>query len=139
LSTSLESIVDKIAGVINKYAVPKLFQLNGFTDIIEYPTITPGQIETPTVKEIALLLRAMGLDISEDMELMNYLRKIASMPEMTKDLFNKVYKNQKAAKVNDTQVKVKDTQVKAKDGTEQKPDDTAENDFEQNDLDYTGQ
>lgn len=122
LSATLESIVWGIAETINKYEVSRLFRHNKFVGITEYPQIVPGQIETPTLKEIALLLRAMGLDISKDMELQNFLRKLSSMPEMSEDIFNSIYATQEA-----------------KPGSNSEVDDTAENDFEQNDLAYTGQ
>ena len=79
----------------------------------------PGNIESPSLKEIALLLRSMGLDISGDMELMNHLRKISSLPQMSEEVFNEVYKDQ----------------VK-KEAEDYNDDDTVDNDFEQGDLDY---
>ncbi|NLD21619.1 MAG: hypothetical protein GX664_03935 [Bacteroidales bacterium] len=126
LSSALEAQLASIAEVFNKYAVPKLFQLNTFRGLVDYPRIVPGQIETPSLKEIALLLRAMGVDISNDMPLMNYLRKIADLPQMDEKTFEEVYKPQ--ARVNNQSNKPKD-----------QFDDTVENDFEQNDLAYTGQ
>lgn len=126
LSTALEAQLANIAEVFNKYAVPKLFQLNTFRGLTDYPRIVPGQIETPSLKEIALLLRAMGVDISNDMSLMNYLRKIADLPQMDEKTFEEVYKPQ--AKANSQSNKPKD-----------QFDDSVENEFEQNDLAYTGQ
>lgn len=125
LSSALEAQLANIAEVFNKYAVPKLFQLNTFRGLTDYPRIVPGQIESPSLKEIALLLRAMGVDISNDMPLMNYLRKIADLPQMDEKTFEEVYKPQAG---NNTASPKKD-----------QFDDTVENDFEQNDLAYTGQ
>lgn len=138
LSTALEAQVDNISDILNKYAVPKLMQLNHFPGIIEHPIITPGEIESPSLKEIALLLRAMGLDISKDMSLQNYLRKMSSLPEMDKKTFEDVYATQ-SDKVETENKPGKDSENKANKKSEEKPDDTAENDFEQNDLNYTGQ
>lgn len=131
LSSALEAQLANIAEVFNKYAVPKLFQLNAFRGLTDYPRIVPGQIESPSLKEIALLLRAMGVDISNDMPLMNYLRKIADLPQMDEKTFEEVYKPQaKASRQagNNTASPKKD-----------QFDDTVENVFEQNDLAYTGQ
>lgn len=124
LATALNAQIQNIADVFNKYAVPKLMHYNNFEDITDYPKIVPGNIESPSLKEIALLLRSMGLNISGDMELMNYLRKISSLPQMTEEVFNEVYRGQGK-----------------KEGPEPKDksfndDDTVDNDFEQNDLDY---
>ena len=63
----------------------------------------------------------MGLDIAKDMELQNYLRRVASMPELNKKTFEEVYAIQESKKQT---------------GEE---DDTVDNDFEQNDQNYTGQ
>lgn len=163
LSAALEAQVANIADVFNKHAVPKLFKYNNFPGIVEYPEIVPGQVETPALKEIALLLRALGLDISEDMELQNYLRKISSLPEMSKETFEKVYKPQ--SKVKQEQAKNKQAEKatalaaqaaqnankpvdtkkpKKTKNTNKGPKDTqvhdsVQNDLEQNDLNYTGQ
>src|SRR5690606_16547925 len=94
LATALNAQLLNIADVFNKYAVPKLMHYNGFDNLTGYPKIVPGNIESPSLKEIALLLRSMGLDISGDMELMNYLRKISSLPQMTEEVFNEVYRGQ---------------------------------------------
>lgn len=131
LSSALEAQLANIAEVFNKYAVPKLFQLNAFRGLTDYPRIVPGQIESPSLKEIALLLRAMGVDISNDMPLMNYLRKIADLPQMDEKTFEEVYKPQAKAsrQAGNNAASPKKDQF----------DDTVENDFEQNDLAYTGQ
>jgi hypothetical protein len=119
LATALNAQIQNIADIFNKYAVPKLMHYNNFEDITDYPKIVPGNIESLSLKEIALLLRSMGLDISGDMELMNHLRKISSLPQMSEEVFNEVYKDQ--------------VKKEAKDYND---DDTVDNDLEQNDLDY---
>jgi hypothetical protein len=124
LATALNAQIQNIADIFNKYAVPKLIHYNNFEGITDYPKIVPGNIESPSLKEIALLLRSMGLDISGDMELMNYLRKISSLPQMTEEVFNEVYRDQS---------KKKESELKDKSFND---DDTVDNDFEQNDLDY---
>lgn len=123
LATALEAQIQNIADVLNKQAVPKLFQYNSFEGLTEYPKIVPGQVETPSLKEIALLLRSMGLNIAGDMELMNYLRKLSTLPLLDSDTFEEVYK---------PQINKEPTQ-------DFNDDDTVDNDFEQNDLNYTGQ
>lgn len=120
LSTALEAQLSNIAGVFNKYAVDPLLRMNGLNGSAK---IVPGEIEAPSIKEIALLLRAMDLNISNDMELMNYLRKISSLPNLDETTFEEVYAGQ----------------VKGKKGKDKKEDDSVDKDFEQNDLNYTGQ
>src|SRR5206468_508103 len=89
LSTALKAQLHNIADVFNNYAVPKLMQFNNMKG--EYPLICPGNITSPGINEIALLLRAMGLNIAKDKELMNYLRKITSLPQLDQETFEEVY------------------------------------------------
>lgn len=121
LAAALQSQLQNIADVFNNKAVPDLFNYNNFSGITAFPKIVPGQIQTPSLKELALVLRAMNLNIAGDMKVQNYLRHILGMPDLDEQTFTEVYQNQTNDKsVNDS------------------IDDTAENDFEQNDLSYTG-
>ena len=68
----------------------------------------------------------MGLNIAGDMKLQNYLRHILGMPDLDEETFESVYQGQTSVNNNN-----------AGDSADEF-DDTAENDFEQNDLSYTG-
>lgn len=125
LAAALQAQLQNIADVFNNKAVPDLFSYNYFPDITDFPKIVPGQIQTPSLKELALVLRAMGLNIAGDMKLQNYLRHILGMPDLDQETFESVYQGQTSANNN------------ANNDTDNL-DDTAENDFEQNDLSYTG-
>lgn len=123
LAAALQAQLQNIADVFNNKAVPDLFNYNYFPDITNFPKIVPGQIQTPSLKELALVLRAMGLNIAGDMELQNYLRHTLGMPDLDQKTFEEVYQGQSSdANSNNTN----------------EFDDTAENAFEQNDLSYTG-
>lgn len=139
LSAALQSQLSNIADVFNSKAVPDLFRFNNFTDIKEYPTIMPGIIHNPTFKELALILRAMGLDIAGDLELQNFFRHLLGMPDLDKQTFEQVYQIQLSAKQDPDNARV-NTRIKgsATASPKNKEDDTAENDFEQNDQVYTG-
>lgn len=134
LATALEAQLWNIADVFNQDAVPKLFALNHFPDITALPTIVPGQVESPDIKELSLLLRAMGLDISKDLTLQNHLRKIASLPKLSDKDFKEIYATQ-----NDKPESTEETVDNSKGTTDTDFDDSVENEFEQNDLNYTGQ
>lgn len=123
LASALQSQLGSIADVLNTYAIPNLIQYNSFPGLVEHPRIVPGLIQKANIKELALLLRSMGLNIAGDMVLQNHLRTSTGMPEMSLEIFQEVYKPQMA---NNTTPKP---------DTEQ-PDDTTQNDLEQNDLDY---
>lgn len=90
LGNALEAQLENIATTINKYAVPRLLEINGMSGRAQ---IIAGSISTPSIKEISLLLRAMDVNITDDKELMNHLRAIADMPAMTDEVYNKMQEN----------------------------------------------
>ncbi|MNG98267.1 hypothetical protein D3C79_574010 [compost metagenome] len=126
LASALSAQIWNISDIFNNYAVPKLFKLNNFEGLTDLPRIEPAQMISPALKEVALLLRAMGVDISKDMELQNYLRKISSLPEMDKETFENVYATQSEEKKADPNANTKKDDFN--------DDDTVENDLEQNDM-----
>lgn len=131
LAAALQSQLQNIADVFNSKAIPDLFHYNNFEGITDLPKICPGQIQTPSLKELALILRAMGLNIAGDMKLQNYLRHILGMPSLDEKTFEDVYLKQSADNTNNAGVNSEGT---AGDDF----DDTVDNDFEQNDEAYTG-
>ena len=134
LASALQAQLQNIADVFNSKAVPDLFNYNLFEGITDFPKIVPGQIQTPSLKELALVLRAMGLNIAGDMQLQNYLRHILGMPELDEETFKEIYRSQSAEqKPNNAGV----NNTSTADGTEE-PDDTVDNDLEMSDGDYTG-
>lgn len=123
LAAALQAQVSNIADVFNAFAVPRLFAMNDFPDLVELPEIVPSGIQMPTVQEVALMLRAMGLEISKDKELLSHLWHIMGFPSMSDETFKEVYAVQ--------------TGDKKTDKPSDDPDDTAEKLFEQNDQRYT--
>lgn len=123
LSSALEAQIKNIASTLNKQVVPKLFEYNNFS-VEELPKLQAGEIEIPSLKELALILRGMGLDISKDRELMNFIRKVASMPTLDEETFEEVYEHQT------------EQAAATKSGTG--PEDMLNNDLEQSDMAYTG-
>lgn len=133
LAAALQAQLYNISDVFNDKAVPALFGYNYFPDITEYPKIVPGQIQSPSLKEVALVLRSMGLNIAGDLNMQNYLRSILGMPYLDEETFESVYLKQASDdKVNNTSSNVSNN------NTEANSDDKVDNDFEQNDLAYTG-
>jgi hypothetical protein len=131
LAAALQAQLSNIADVFNAKAVPDLFKYNNFKGLTDFPKIVPGNIQTPTLSELALMLRAMNLNIAGDKELLSYLRHLLSAPNLNDEVFNEIYKPQ----MNSDKQPNSTTNV----NNEGNDDDTAENDFEQNDLRYTGQ
>lgn len=142
LAASLQAQVSNIADVFNNKAVPQLFSYNTFPVDTKLPKIVPGQIQTPSLKEIALILRAMGLDIAGDHAVLNYLRRITGMPELDKKDFEEIYQVQASASsdAQNNPPAAEPSKVPPADKTDDgNPiDDTAQNDLEQADMSYTG-
>lgn len=134
LAAALQAQLYNISDVFNDKAIPMLFSCNYFPDITEYPKIVPGQIQSPSLKEVALVLRAMGLNIAGDLDMQNYLRSILGMPYLDEETFNSVYLKQSSDN-NDNNTGNNTSNNNAASGQE---DDNVDNDFEQNDLAYTG-
>jgi hypothetical protein len=89
LATSLETILDSIASVFNRYAIPQLFAFNyGFEGMTALPTLEHGEVEVPELNELAEYIKALtgaGFNLTDDIDLENYLREIASMPKRDPD------------------------------------------------------
>lgn len=118
LAAALQSQLANISDVFNADAVPKLFKFNSFEGISGYPKIVPTNIQTPTLSEMALMLRAMGLNIAGDHELLRHLRHLLCMPDLDSKTFEEVYADQ----AHDNNDNFRDTSEKI---------------FEQNDKVYT--
>jgi hypothetical protein len=123
LAASLQAQVTNIADVFNSRAVPQLFRFNSF-NITKLPKIVPGQIQTPSLKEVALLMRAMGLNIAGDHKLQSHFRHLLGMPELSEEDFKRIYEGQ-ATIAEKTNTTIEDVN----------PNDRP---FEQNDMNYTG-
>lgn len=134
LMAALQAQLTNIADVFNGKAIPDLFYLNNFKGMTDFPKLEPGQLQTPSLKEVALVLRAWGVDIDADLELNNHIRNLMGFPEMAKEDFDE---RQSAKETNDTGIHSKEDPSPG--GADNRPrDDTAERDLEQNDQAYTG-
>lgn len=134
LAAALQAQLYNISDVFNDKAVPALFSYNNFPGITEYPKIVPGVIQSPSLKEVALVLRAMGLNIAGDLNMQNYLRSILGMPFLDEETFNEVYAKQSSDKKSSNV----DNNANNNEAGLDTQDDSVDNDFEQNDLAYTG-
>lgn len=122
LAAALQSQIANIADVFNTKAVPDLFKYNMFDGLSGLPKIVPTKIHTPTMSELALMLRAMNLNIAGDQQLQAYLRHVLCLPNLDDGTFNEVYATQVDSVSTDTGADYKDTSEKL---------------FEQNDQVYT--
>lgn len=82
-SVALGAWLDSIAAVFNRHAIPRLFQLNGFT-LERLPELKPGDIETPDLKELGEYIQRLagtGMPLFPDDTLEAHLRQVAGLPE----------------------------------------------------------
>jgi ribosomal protein L12E/L44/L45/RPP1/RPP2 len=139
LAAALQAQLQNIADVFNSKAVADLFLFNNFPGITANPCIEFDEIQTPSLKELALVLRAMGLNIAGDKELQNHLRQILGAPDLDDELFEETYKPQSAEAVAAAAKEASDAAADAaKDAADlaaktDEQDDTAENDLEGSD------
>lgn len=89
LSAALETLLESVADAINRQEVPRLLELNGYVDLTEQPMLVPDDIETPDLTQLSILISSMskaGIDTTDPV-IENYLRRIASIPELEEDVF----------------------------------------------------
>jgi len=82
---ALNAITKTIADTLNRHAVPKLFEVNGWK-LDELPKFEPTDIDPPDLNELASFITATagaGMQWFPDPELEKFLRDIARLPEMT--------------------------------------------------------
>ena len=90
LAAALEAQVNMIGDTLNTKAVIDLVDMNYFPNRTGYPKITPGEIEVPTLKELGDFFKATGMRIDDDYELNQFLRKLASLPEISQEEFEEL-------------------------------------------------
>lgn len=84
LAAALEAQMMNIANVFNRYAIPRLADLNGFTGYTKLPKIVPGEVEVKDMNELAEVitkLRKLGVQFFPDEKLERYIRSNLKLPE----------------------------------------------------------
>lgn len=82
-AVALGTILDVIQDVLNRFAVPRLWALNGW-DPSKAPQFKHGDIEDPDLAALGAYLQSMagiGMPLFPDEDLEKYLRTIAHLPE----------------------------------------------------------
>jgi hypothetical protein len=86
-AVALGTILDVIEDVLNRFAVPRLWQLNGW-DASKAPKFKHGDIEDPDLAALSTYLQAlsaMGMQLFPDEDLDKFLREIAHLPERSEE------------------------------------------------------
>jgi hypothetical protein len=85
--SALNAIVKGIADTLNRYAVPRLFAVNGWK-LDQLPRFEPTNVDPPDLAQLAGFISATagaGMQWFPDPELEKYVREIARLPEMTEE------------------------------------------------------
>jgi hypothetical protein len=93
LAASLEAMADNISNIINTRAIPKLLELNTFTNYTKYPTLERGEIETPNMSELADAMdkfKQQGMPFFPHESTENYIRECLGLPRMTEEEHKKL-------------------------------------------------
>lgn len=79
--SALGAWLDIIRDVVNNYAVPRLFRLNGIEG--PYPTVQHEPVQQMSLNDLATMIAAMagaGAQLFPDTELENFLRNMMNLP-----------------------------------------------------------
>lgn len=82
--TSLNSIAENIADVLNRYAIPRLFATNGWRPE-NLPKIVPSDVDAPDLTQLSSFMSTLagtGVTWFPDGSLENFLRDAARLPKL---------------------------------------------------------
>jgi len=115
---ALNAITKAIADTLNRYAVPRLFAVNGWK-LDQLPRFEPTNVDPPDLAQLASFISATGgagMQWFPDPELEKYVREIARLPEMTDedvDYKRAMYTQQQAMEYGQSQMELIGMQQKA--------------------------
>jgi hypothetical protein len=82
-AVALGAWLNGIEEILNRHAVPRLFELNTF-GVDEYPEFRHGDIEKPDIQQVGAYIQALagaGAPLFPDLELENRLREFGDLPQ----------------------------------------------------------
>jgi hypothetical protein len=87
-AVAIAAWLDAIESVFNRFAVPRLFEMNNWK-LEKLPEIKHGDIEPPPLADVAAYVTALvnaGVPMFPNKELEDHLMKIASLPEISDEV-----------------------------------------------------
>lgn len=96
----VQSIADSIADTFNRYAIPRLFEVNGWK-LDELPQLVAGDIDPPDLTQLSAFMGQLsnaGVQWFPDPELEKFLREAARLPKL--DETNEQVKETEARQAN---------------------------------------
>jgi len=85
--TSLNAIAQSIADTLNRYAIPRLFVVNGIKPS-ELPKIVPSDVDSPDIAQLSQFMSAMagtGVNWFPDPTMENFVRDAARLPKLNEE------------------------------------------------------
>lgn len=85
---ALNTITDAIADVINRHAVPRLFDINGWK-LDELPKVVPTNVDPPDLTQLTQFMTGMaglGMQFFPDPDLEKFLRQTAHLPDIPEEV-----------------------------------------------------
>lgn len=105
--TSLNSITESIADVLNRYAIPRLMKVNGWhPDVL--PTIVPSDVDSPDIAQLAQFMGALagtGVTWFPDPTLENFVREAARLPKLDEEEEEKLRQMQQVSEATEFAMK----------------------------------
>lgn len=83
LAASLDAQVQGILDVFNRFAIPRLFSVNAFSGITDYPVLQASPVDAVDLNVLADYIQKLsgaGMPLFPDIDLENYLRSVAHLP-----------------------------------------------------------
>jgi hypothetical protein len=87
--TALNSIGKSICDTFNRYAIPRLFEVNGWRPA-ELPELQASDVDVPDLGQLSQFMTAMqgtGVTWFPDGEMEKFVRKVARLPEMDEESY----------------------------------------------------
>lgn len=88
LATALDAQLSNICDVLNRYAIPRLLELNTFPGITGYPKFECDSVVAPDLNELGNFIGKLAgakMPLFPDIDLENYIRDIVNFPRTTED------------------------------------------------------
>lgn len=113
-AVALGTFLDIIQDVFNRFAVPRLFELNGM-NMENLPEIKHGDIESPNLAELSAFIKTLvdsGVPMFPDEDLETHLREVANLPEKSEEAKQlQEQKMQEEAEDRERQIKLEEAGV----------------------------
>ena len=91
LATALDAQLDNVCSILNRYAIPRLIELNIFPGITGYPQFKCASVVAPDLNELGTFISKLSgaqMPLFPDIDLENHIRDLAGFPEVSETARN---------------------------------------------------